>query len=521
MAAASAHADRRQVAKSKIEQFLTGLGSLGESGYGLLIVIAFAIVLSLVMLGTDGNLFAGAAFMAGMVVLILTFYKIEWGFYIFIGMVLLFDQFHIPGDEPFTVKVAYFKNLKEIPYIPSFPQGVVNPLELHLLLLIVVWLIRLAARKQHMLNRVPAWLGAIFFFLWLGGSFVSGLSRGGDFLPALWELRALFYLGILYFFVPQVIQTKAQVHAVMWICIVTISYKALQGVIRFIGHGFNFGGYQTLTNHEDPVFMVTMFVFLIAMMLFKVRDKQRKALGWLFLPLFLGFYVALRRATYGSFAISLAGLFLLLPRKEKISMAKAMAIFLSITGIYLAMFWNSYGRLATPAQMIRESISSDKNTQGESYSSNLYREMENFNLSATVQRAPVAGIGFGKKYDTPIPLPSIPFTLMEYIPHNEILWLLVKTGAIGFFFFMLFFNSYLANGSWIFTRLKDPYLRAVCVVCLTAVLNQIVISYYDLQLTYYRNMVYLGLLMGLVPALESMDRIGTPDPGKIQEGTAV
>jgi hypothetical protein len=53
------------------------------------------------------------------------------------------------------------------------------------------------------------------------------------------------------------------------------------------------------------------------------------------------------------------------------------------------------------------------------------------------------------------------------------------------------------------------------------VLNQIVISYYDLQLTYYRNMVYLGLLMGLVPALESMDRIGTPDPGKIQEGTAV
>lgn len=502
----STETERKSAGPRRVERLLSRIGTFGESGNALIIAIAMAIVVALVVIGTDGNLFAGSALIAATVVLMLSVYRVDWGFYIFIGMVLLFDQFHIPGDDPITGKVSYFKNLKEIPYIPSFPQGVVNPLELHLLLLIVIWMVRIAVRRESVLHRVPAWLGAIFFFLWLLGSFVSGLGRGGDFLPALWELRALFYLGVMYFFVPQIIQTREQVRGVLWVAIGAITFKAVQGIIRFIGHGFNFGGYQTLTNHEDPVFMVTLFIFLIAMLLLRVQDAQRKTLLWLLFPLLLGFYVALRRATYGSFAISLAGLFLLLPKQERVRMAKAMGVFLTVTVVYLAIFWNSYGRLATPAQMIRESLSSDKSTQGESYSSNLYREMENYNLAATVQRSPVTGIGFGQKYDTPIPLPSIPFTLMEYIPHNEILWLLVKTGAIGFFFFMLFFNSYLANGAAILTRLKDPYLRAVCIVSLTAVLNQMVISYFDLQLTYYRNMVYLGLLMGLVPTLEAIDR---------------
>ena len=35
-----------------------------------------------------------------------------------------------------------------------------------------------------------------------------------------------------------------------------------------------------------------------------------------------------------------------------------------------------------------------------------------------------------------------------------------------------------------------------------AVINQMVVSFFDLQLTYYRNMLYLGCLMALVPSIE-------------------
>jgi hypothetical protein len=34
-----------------------------------------------------------------------------------------------------------------------------------------------------------------------------------------------------------------------------------------------------------------------------------------------------------------------------------------------------------------------------------------------------------------------------------------------------------------------------------AIVNQIVVSYFDLQLTYYRNMIVLGTLCGLIPTL--------------------
>lgn len=50
-----------------------------------------------------------------------------------------------------------------------------------------------------------------------------------------------------------------------------------------------------------------------------------------------------------------------------------------------------------------------------------------------------------------------------------------------------------------------------------AVINQMVVSYFDLQLTYYRNMIYLGTLMGLMPTLE---RIGQKNSELVDEPIA-
>jgi O-antigen ligase len=125
----------------------------------------------------------------------------------------------------------------------------------------------------------------------------------------------------------------------------------------------------------------------------------------------------------------------------------------------------------------------------------------------TVRRAPILGIGFGNKYDLPIDLVHIPFPLRDYIPHNQILWLLVKMGGVGFFLFWLFFNSVMFHGASVFSKLQDPYLKAVCAVLIVAVVNQMVVSYYDLQLTYYRNMIYLGTLTGLLTVVQKLDAV--------------
>jgi len=45
------------------------------------------------------------------------------------------------------------------------------------------------------------------------------------------------------------------------------------------------------------------------------------------------------------------------------------------------------------------------------------------------------------------------------------------------------------------------------VMCM--LINQMIVSKYDLQLTYYRNMVYLGLLLALLVPLENAAKAGS------------
>jgi O-antigen ligase len=140
----------------------------------------------------------------------------------------------------------------------------------------------------------------------------------------------------------------------------------------------------------------------------------------------------------------------------------------------------------------------------QNYYSNLYRDQERYNLAQTIVDDPLLGVGFGVKYDMPVELPAINFTLMEYIPHNEIIWIMVKMGIIGFFAFWFFFNAFVAKGVKVLDKLNDPYLKAVTMVVIIAVISQMVVSFYDLQLTYYRNMIYLGALMGLMSTLNRL-----------------
>ncbi|MDE3056848.1 MAG: O-antigen ligase family protein [Bacteroidota bacterium] len=460
---------------------------------------------------TYGNIFAAAAFALLTVVITLTLFRVEWGFYLFVGFVLLFDQFGIPGFDPITLKASYFLNLKEIPYLPTFNAAVFNPLELHLLFIAVVWFGVICFRKNSHLNHIPSWGTVVVLFLGLIASVVYGLKKGGDFLPALWEVRALFYFGAMYTLVPQIVQTEKDLRMLLWVCIIAISVKAFQAIVRFVHLGLSFRGIATLTNHEDPVFMFTLIVLLFALVLFEVKSGQRLALVFLLLPLLLAFFAGQRRAAYAAVVPTLVAFFVLLPSRQTWAFVKGAFPVLMVIGLYVGILWNSESKLASPVKLIKTALTHDKAEEGDRYYSNLYREQEKYDLAQTVKTSPLIGIGFGNKYLQPIKLVPIAFPLRDYIPHDEVLWLIVKTGAAGYFLFWFFLDCFACNGAGVFMRLQNPYLKAVCALAVVAAVNQIVVSYYDLQLTYYRNMVYLGTLMGLVPALEYIDTAGAAE----------
>lgn len=489
------------------EKFYSSFGLDSETALSLWVVLGGTFLTLAVIILTHGNILAAGVVLFMLVLIAITLYRLDYSFMILIGCVLLFDQYPIPGFEPYTIQVDYFRNLKENRFLPFFDAGVINPIELHFLFIFFIWFLVFCIKKEFSFRRIPVWGSLFLFFGWFAFSFINGLRSGGDFLIAMWEVRALFYLAFMYLIVPQMVREKKHLKILMWIIIVTISIKAFQGIARYASMGFSMGGLPTLTNHEDPVFMVTLFILLLGFWLFNVKDNQKTVLLWFLLPLIMGFFIAQRRAAMASLIVSLFVFFVLLPGKQQWKFFKWSFPILIVAILYGAAFWNIDSRFSQPVQMIKSGIERpDVEENPNDYYSNLYREYENYNLAYTTRQNPIFGTGFGRAFELPLDLAEIDYPLRDFIPHNQIYWVIVKTGGVGFFLFWFFFNSFAFQATSLRSRLKDPYLKSICTVIVVAIIGQMVVSFFDLQLTYYRNMIYLGTLMGLIPVLEELDK---------------
>jgi hypothetical protein len=128
------------------------------------------------------------------------------------------------------------------------------------------------------------------------------------------------------------------------------------------------------------------------------------------------------------------------------------------------------------------------------------------------------GIGFGTRYEQPLQLVQLDFALRDFMAHNNVIWLFVKIGAIGFFIFWFFLNCVAFKGSSLLARLNDPYLKTVCALVVIAIINQMTAAYFDLHLVRYRTMIYLGALMGLLASIEGMGTAPrTKSPGEMAQ----
>ncbi len=493
-------------------------GGLNQSfSFGLaliyLVIVALSLLFALVLLRTYGNLEVSAALVVVFLILFLSFYRIDLAFDLFFGMVLFFDQFIVVPGHPITETAEYFNNLKQNPFLPPTSIGVMNPIEIQLVLMMFGLFLTLCTRRNTKLQGVPVWGLAFLFMVAMLISLAHGLATGGIFLDSLWEVRALFYFLLVYFLVPQVVQTRKQINTLLWIAIFMMAVKDFQGAARFVALGFRFRGNLCLTNHEDPVFTVDLLILLFGMLLFGVRSKHRTAILVLMPVFLLGFYAGKRRAAYAGFIVCVIVFILMLNRKERAVFFKYFIPCLVFVAIYSAVFWNSRGRLGAPVRMVKSGLIESKKADGSHYLSNLYRIVERYDLAVTVRHSPVVGIGFGKKYLQPIPLVKIDFPLQDWIPHDEIIWLIVKMGAVGFFVFCLFIDGLLFETASLYKKLNDPLLKAICLMIAAAIVNQMVVSYFDLQLTYYRDMVFLGTMCGLIPTIKALSARSDQDNG--------
>lgn len=494
-----------------------------DSSKNYLITIACSIVAGLLIWFFQGDYAQPVLLLFVATGVLMTLYNEKASFLVMVFAILLLEQFPIarPFDNTITVRMGwyYLGNLYKV--IPlNFLK--MNVLEMHLAALMVVVAFKGRFRADRKYPRaVLLGAGGLFLALLLFTE-ARGLMRGGDFLTSLWEVRALTYLPIMLLITPLIIRSERDVRMLFWVIIAGVTIKTLQGMYYFIVTlGARVDVVESILAHEDSHFFNALFIFLFAAVLLKYKDGQVR-LVWMVAPLsFVMFILNQRRVTYGTLALSMILVVILLqnPRLKRRAMLYGAAAVLVLVP-YTMMFWNSWSSIALPIRQVK-SIFDTTNR------SNAYRDNEKVNLVATIAENPF-GIGFGNKYKIVVHLDDISklFPLWDVIPHNSVLGFWTKAGTQGFIIFWVFFGGAIAEAVSCFRSMKNPYFRLVALVVTTQVVGQVIVSYYDLQLNYYRNMIFLGAQLGILPTLRALDAnqreaAGAQDEDKPREGMRI
>ncbi len=130
---------------------------------------------------------------------------------------------------------------------------------------------------------------------------------------------------------------------------------------------------------------------------------------WLLLPFLLLSLVANnRRADFVALLVGLVVAWVLI-FTVKTHARKSLLVILLVTtllgGAYVAAFYNGTGGFSSPARAVVSVFHPDPTDAA----SNLYRDIENYDLKYTVKLNPM-GLGFGKPFLQPILLPDLSST---------------------------------------------------------------------------------------------------------------
>lgn len=413
-----------------------------------------------------------------------------------LGLTLLIEQYD-PGLGSITVGIPFYK---------SIVGGGPNPLELALagtsLVLVTQLVVRVRQGKTNPLGVLVVLLG-VTLTLW----FVRGVVLGGDFSIALWEVRGLFYFTTAALLAPQVIEGEKDVRLLLWVAIAAVAVKAAQAVYNYVFLlGLDLSRVREVSGHEDAVFMAWMAILLTGFALYRTGGRQ-KAFLLAALPIIAVAFVATdRRASYvalGAGLLILATLVWTDEARRPVLLRVCVPVLISVA-MLLAISWNLEGPLGMPAAVVESVIAP---SDAEDVASGWTRDVQEMNLWIAIKANPTMGLGFGRRYEDPGQngMYDVSSHLGDYIPHNEIMWAWAKTGTVGFTLFWLVFGGIIAYGCHAFRVLHKPYYKVLAAFIAAAVATQMIVSYVDLQLTYARNMIFLGVLVGVLARLVSLD----------------
>lgn len=372
------------------------------------------------------------------------------------------------------------------------------------------------ARHRKLIEGGPLIKPFLAFLACVVMGVIWGLAKGGVTKIIVLEVRPFWYLFVSYILAYNLIKSKKHITRFFWLVIISAGIKSLQGVYIYIFliHG-DLANHHEILAHEESFFFVAL-ILLIVLFSIHHRNKAQLYTALATMPfLIIALIANQRRADYVALLVGIAVawllVFLVRPDIRKRLLVLGM-ICLVFGSAYVAAFYHSGGSIAAPARAIVAVFHPDPNDVA-NYTSNLYRVIENADLKYTVKQSPIIGYGFGRQFLQPTPLPVLatsdptfngnPYL---YIPHNTIYWVWMRLGALGFMAFWYLIGSIIIGGCVIVRQLKDRYLQLIAIYIVSITVMEIILAFADYQLYFYRNVIYLGLLAGMLMKLTWVDK---------------
>lgn len=316
---------------------------------------------------------------------------------------------------------------------------------------------------------------------------LSGIVRGGDFRMSLWQINSVVYLPILYLLFQEGLRTPKDATGLLKVLLIAACYRALFATV--VIHTFfnptadESGSFKLAyaTSHADSMLFADAFLAVIVVLVERAANKKVRWRLIALLPIFmLGMVSNNRRLVWVHVIMSLVFVYLLTaasPLKRRIQRSLLFASPLAL-GYVLAGWESQYGGFFKPVRTLRTIVDAKADTTGSTF----WRELENFDLVATLRENPIFGSGYGHPYIEAIKLPDIPYQLERYCPHNSILGLWAYGGVVGFAGLTMLWAAGIYFASRAYRRTTDPTSRAAALMSMIGVLVYVMHCWGDLGL---------------------------------------
>ena len=419
-----------------------------------------------------------------------------------LGAGLLIEQFPVNLQNNGATALANVPITNTVPLFHGLGSFHLEPADLLLIVVLLVYLLRSSGDESRWWPRSHVTFGMVGLVLALLIGEAVGLSHHGQLRESFTELRPFFYLVFTYVLTSVLIRTHSAVQAMLWTIVGAEAIKSIQALYLFAVTRSFHPHPESLLAHEEAMFFSLFFFMVLGLWLFGLRGRLRTVATSLLPLVFAADLVNDRRTAWLILAFGLIVMLVVtyVVRPDRRRLIRRIAgVIAVLSAVYFPAFWNCSGSLGQPASGLRSAIGQP---DARDVLSDDYRVQENANLELNLKNAGPLGVGFGVQIIYALPMPGLVDKVdpaILYVPHNGVLYILMRMGLIGGVAFWALVGAAIIAGCRL-ARCPDPRLAMIGALSAAVVFGWTLEGATDQGFVLSRVTFTVGCMLGLAEA---------------------